>query len=138
MPFPVQKLCGVEIRTNDQRAIPAPLAGLGTARDESVRIHQPEATEAQPGILRQMKQAPREAGAGKFVLGGRVAGDRIGSFAAQLVEKRDSWFRRWLSAASRWQRGRHAQEHGRKAPNKARAKTIAERSEGLRSKIDGH
>jgi hypothetical protein len=32
-----------------------------------------------------MKQAPREAGAGKFVLGGRVAGDRIGNFAAQLV-----------------------------------------------------
>src|SRR6202011_473605 len=103
--LPVQELFGVEIRTNDNRTIPAPFTGLGATRDESVRIHQPETAEPQPGVRRQLKQSPGETGAGKFIFCGRVTGDRIGSFGGQLVG--NPRFRRRLSAASTWQDGGH-------------------------------
>jgi hypothetical protein len=84
-----------------------------------------------------MKQAPRETGTGKFVLGGRVAGNRIRCFASEFVGNRDPRFRR-LSAASRWQKGGQIEERRGKAPNKAGAKTVTERSEGPRCETDDH
>ena len=74
--FPVQKLFGVEICPNDQRAIPAPFARLSTPGQEAVRIGQPETSKAEPGVFRQMKQTASQAGTRKLILGRRVAGDR--------------------------------------------------------------
>jgi hypothetical protein len=65
--FPADEFLGIEIRADDEGAVPAPFAGFCPAGDEAVGIRQPKAAMPQAGFLRKVKDATGQAGAGEVV-----------------------------------------------------------------------
>ena len=102
--FPADEFLGVEIRADDEGAVPAPFAGFRPAGDEAVGIRQPKAAEPQAGFLRKVKDATGQAGAGEVVFRRRIACDGLGNFPAKLIEKRDRPLRGLLGPHVRNQR----------------------------------
>ena len=61
--FPADEFLGVEIRADDEDAVPAPFPGFRPAGNEAVGIRQPKAAEPQAGFFRKVEDATSQAGA---------------------------------------------------------------------------
>src|SRR6201986_783429 len=75
--LPGKQLFGIEICTDDQRAIPTPFARLFTSGQQTIRVHKPKATKSKAAVLWYLQQPAGQAGPGQNVLSRRVAGDCV-------------------------------------------------------------
>ena len=110
--LPADEFFRIQIRTDDQRAVPTPFARLGTAGDQSVRVGQPHTAKTKPDLVQGLSgnQPDQPRVSGNLALRRRVSGNGFGRFASELVKKGNGGF---LAKCEPWKH-RREQSHSRK------------------------